>query len=238
MSRLEDIRCAEKASHLEMYAANGLYEAGSWLHKPVKTVLELLRHFEGCREFRALDLGCGVGRNGIAAARAFPDCRCQVDCVDILEFAIEKLRENAAHYGVEDRICGIVSDIGTYGIKPGRYDFIMAISALEHTASEAVFVHKLEEIRNGLREKGIACLVVNSNVSERNVATGQPLDPQFEVNLPTGKLLSVLEETFEGWEVVKQTVRHQSYEIPRERGVAMLETDVVTYVVKRDADVQ
>lgn len=221
-----------------MYAVNGLYEAGSWLHKPVKTVLELLRHFEDCRAFRALDLGCGVGRNGIAAARAFPDCRCQVDCVDILEFAIEKLRENAAHYGVENRICGIVSDIGTYKIEPERYDFIMAISALEHTATEAVFAHKLEEIRDGLKEKGIACLVVNSNVSERDLETGQQLDPQFEVNIPTNDLLILLDRTFEGWEIVKRTVRHQAYEIPRERGVAMLETDVVTYVVKRNADVQ
>ena len=43
--RLTEIREAEKASHLEIYSTAELYEKGSWLQKPIKTVLDLLPIF-------------------------------------------------------------------------------------------------------------------------------------------------------------------------------------------------
>ena len=92
---ISKIRRAEAASHTEAYTNHELYTPGSWLAKPVKTVLELLPLFDGYTTFRGLDLGCGVGRNCIAAAQYLNHIPCQVDCVDILELAIEKLRENA-----------------------------------------------------------------------------------------------------------------------------------------------
>ena len=43
----------------------------------------------------------------------------------------------------------------------------------------------------------------------------------------------LLEKTFAGWKVIKHTIVHQKYDIPRENGIADLETDVVTYVVRK-----
>lgn len=65
---LASIRKAERESHLAAYDAFPLYAPGSWLAKPVKTVLDLLPRFAGYSSLRALDLGCGVGRNSIPAA--------------------------------------------------------------------------------------------------------------------------------------------------------------------------
>ena len=84
-----------------------------------------------------------------------------------------------------------------------------------------------------MRHGGIACLIVNSGVVEHDKATEQELPPQFEVNLPTSQMQDLLENTFAGWKVIKHTIVHQKYDIPREKGIADLETDVVTYVVRK-----
>ena len=109
----------------------------------------------------------------------------------------------------------------------------MVISALEHIASQSAFEKKLAEIRDGLRYGGIACLIVNSGVIEHDKATGQELPAQFEVNLPTDQMQELLEKTFAGWQVIKHTIVHQKYDIPREDCVADLETNVITYVVRK-----
>lgn len=233
MDRLIQIRQAEANSHREAYTSHELFSPGSWLAKPVKTVLELLPLFAGYDKFHALDLGSGVGRNSIPVAQYFGHIPCQIDCVDILELAIEKLNENAKRYEVADEIRGIVSSIDDYEIEADSYDLIMAVSALEHTDSKAAFIKKLEQIRDGLHMGGVACLIVNANVQEHDKATAKELQPQFEVNLQTGELQNVLEQVFARWELVKHTVVHQKYEISRGNGIAVLETDVVTYAVKR-----
>lgn len=232
--RLNHIRQAEVASHTQAYSNHSLFSPGSWLAKPVKTVMDLLPLFEGYTEFRALDLGSGVGRNCIPVAQHFSGIPCRVDCVDILELAIEKLNENAQKYGVEFCIRGIVSAIDDYEITADSYNLVMAISALEHIASQSAFEKKLTEIRDGLRRGGIACLIVNCGVIEHDKATGQELPPQFEVNLPTSQMQDLLANTFAGWKLVKHAIVHQKYDIPRENGIADLETDVVTYVVRKD----
>ena len=233
LSRLGEIRKAEAESHTQAYSNHLLFSPGSWLAKPVKTVMGLLPLFEGYTDFRVLDLGSGVGRNCIPVAQHFSGIPCRVDCVDILELAVAKLNENAQQYGVADHIRGIVSAIDDYEITADSYDLIMAISALEHIASQSAFEKKLAEIRDGLRHGGIACLIVNSGVIEHDKATGQELQPQFEVNLPTSQMQDLLEKTFAGWQIIKHTIVHQKYDIPRENGIADLETDVITYVVRR-----
>ena len=231
--RINHIRKAEAASHTQAYTSHALYSPGSWLAKPVKTVMDLLPLFEGYTDFRVLDLGSGVGRNCIPVAQHFSGIPCRVDCVDILELAITKLNENAQQYGVKNCIRGIVSSIDDYEIAADSYDLILAVSALEHIASQSAFENKLVEIRDGLRPGGIACLIINSEVIEHSKETGQELPPQFEVNLPTSQMQDLLENTFEGWKIVKHTIVHQKYDIPRGKSIADLETDVVTYVVRK-----
>ena len=233
LCRLDEIRKAEAESHTQAYTSHSLFSPGSWLAKPVKTVMELLPLFEGDTQFAALDLGSGVGRNSIPVAQYFSGIPCRVECVDILDFAITKLNENARQYGVENCIQGIASSIDDYEIDTDSYDLILAVSALEHIASQAAFEKKLAEIRDGLRHGGIDCLIVNSGVIEHDKATGQELPPQFEVNLPTDQMQELLEKTFAGWQVIKHTIVHQKYDIPRENCIADLETDVVTYAVRK-----
>lgn len=231
--RLTEIREAEKASHLEIYSTAELYEKGSWLQKPIKTVLDLLPIFEEYQTLRVLDLGSGVGRNSIAVASEYKHIDCRVECVDILEYSIERLLQNAVKFGVEKEIEGIVSPIESYVISENTYDLIMAVSALEHIDSEKNFRVKLKEICAGIREGGVVCLVINSGVTEKDKETREILSPQFEVNIPTQEMQSILLESFSGWKVLKSTVRHQQYDIPRGERTVDLETDVVTFVAQK-----
>lgn len=231
--RLQSIRESERNSHNKLYSGEELYKEGSWLNKPIKTVTDLFPLFDDCKEFRALDLGSGVGRNSIAIAKQFRSDSCRVDCVDILELAIEKLRENAMRFNVEKCIHGEVCPIEDFDISPNTYNLILAVSALEHIDSKESFLKKLEEMLAGTKKNGVVCLVVNSEVREKNKETGEELFPQFEVNLPTEELQEILQRNFADWEVLKSTVREQKYDIPRENIVSALETKVVTFVARK-----
>ncbi len=231
--RLKRIRESERKSHIEIYTDEKLYATDSWLKKPIKTVRDIVPLFEDYRELRVLDLGSGVGRNSIYVAECFRDKDCIVDCVDLLEIAIEKLHVNAKEHDVAESIRGIQKSIEEYIIEAETYDFIMAISALEHIDTEESFRKKLWEIRDGLREKGVVCLVINSEVREKNADTGEAVDAQFEVNLPTVKMQEYLNQIFEGWSVLKTTVSTQEYDIPREGFVSRLSTNVVTFVARK-----
>lgn len=230
---LEAIREAERKSHEEIYSTAKLFEKGSWLQKPVKTVMDILPLFEGYSELNVLDLGCGVGRNSIPIAQLYKSINCRIDCVDILEMAIDKLGFYSNEYGVSDSINGILTSIEDFEIIADTYDFILSVSSLEHIKSEFAFIDKIYQIRNGIRDGGVVCLIVNSEVTEINKESRENVAPQFEVNLETDVLRSVINETFADWQVLKSSVVCQNYEIPREGYVSELTTNVVTFVARK-----
>ena len=231
--RLEQIRSSERKSHTEIYTSRELYQEGSWLRKPIKTVMDLMPLFQDYQEIHVLDLGCGVGRNCIAIAQCFQNIPCVIDCVDILDLAIEKLYANAEKYGVSASIQGTVCPIEKYSVRENHYDLVLAISALEHIDSRESFSGKLQEINAGIRKGGIVCLVVNSQVRETDKSTGVDMPAQFEVNLPTEELQGLLSQTFAGWTILKSTVQSQQYDIPRDQGMRELNINVVSFVARK-----
>lgn len=233
-SRIDAIRENERIYHTEIYTNEKLYHTESWLRKPVKTVQEILPLFSDYPQLRVLDLGCGVGRNSICVAQEYRMIDCRVDCVDLLEIAIEKLRQNAREHGVASCINGVVGSIEQYEIAESAYDLIMAVSALEHVDGESAFFNKLLEIKKGVRDNGLVCFVVNSDVCEKNAQTHEMLEPQFEVNLSAEKVQACLDEAYSGWEVLKRSVVQQEYTIPRGAVMSHLSTKAVTYVARRN----
>jgi len=233
-TRLEQIRESERKSHIEMYSSEKLFSEGSWLRKPIKTIQNLIPIFRNYCELNVLDLGCGIGRNCIAIAEQYQDIICTIDCVDLLPLAIEKLMQNARDYGVEQNIRGILIPIEEYAIRENHYDLIIAVSALEHIDSVESFKNKLAEISRGIRENGIVCLVINSEVTEMRKETGEEVPAQFEVNLPTEDMQNLLQGIFADWAVIKSTVQEQQYDIPRDWGISDLKTKVVSFVARKE----
>ena len=231
--RLAHIRANEKMSHVAIYTNEKLYQSNTWLRKPIKTVQDICPLFNGYDKLQVLDLGCGIGRNCIYIAEKYKNINCTVECVDLLEVAIEKLRQDAKEHNVSSHIIGIVKSIEEYDISVNAFDFIMAISALEHIDTEQSFIKKLFEIKNGLRKDGIVCLVINSDIKEINLDTQENLDAQFEVNLSTEKIQEYLNDIFSGWNILKYSVSKQEYDIPRDSIISHLYTKVVTYVARK-----
>jgi len=71
---------------------------------------------------RILDLCCGSGCIGIAAAVAFPNA--QVDIIDLSPDALMVAHSNIQRHGLEDRVQAIESDLFTHA--QGPYDLILS----------------------------------------------------------------------------------------------------------------
>ena len=103
MNRIDYIRQEEKKYHDLCYEQYKLFEAGSWLFKPVKTVMDLMNHFDGQNNLQVLDLGSGVGRNSIPIAKN-KNTSGTVTCVDLLNSALTKLQIYSKEHDVFEAI--------------------------------------------------------------------------------------------------------------------------------------
>lgn len=233
MNRIKYIRQEEKKYHDLCYDQYKLFEAGSWLHQPVKTVMDMLNYFEGQDQIKVLDLGSGVGRNSIPIAQKIIDCGGKVTCVDLLDSALTKLKTNSKEYHVFDTIETIKAEIENYDIQPEGYDYIIAVSSLEHVHSKEAFEKVLLSIKNGTKHNGINCLIVNSNIQEIDIETNEELDALIEVNLPTEIMMNTLKDIYKGWREIHIEVKSLSYNIIRNEKSIQLKTNAITFVVQR-----
>ncbi|MBM7564734.1 cyclopropane fatty-acyl-phospholipid synthase-like methyltransferase [Paenibacillus sacheonensis] len=197
--------------------------------------MELLAEFEGYDELRVLDLGCGIGRNSIPIAQSLLDRRGSVVCVDLLESAMASLAVYSRQYGVESYIRPIHASIEDYRVEPENFDYIVAVSALEHVCSQKALRDKLAEITRGTKPGGINCLIIGTGSTETAADTGEMLDPLFEVNLPTAEMLRLLDEQYAGWEFLLRTVKPLVFEIDRQGRPVKLASDCVTFAARKPA---
>lgn len=226
------IRNAEKQYHGYCYDNYKLFEKGSWLHKPVKTVMEQLKLFDNMQNLSVLDLGSGVGRNSIPVAQKLENG--EVLCVDFLDSAITRLNQYSREFGVENTIKTVKSDIGDFHIEEDRFDYIFAVSSLEHLESVDVFDHVLNQMAAGTKKNGMNCIIVNSNVEEMLMKTNEKLEALTEINLTTDDMLNRLKQVYrKGWKILSQLVKPLEYQIARDGEPVLLRTNAITYIVQK-----
>jgi RimJ/RimL family protein N-acetyltransferase/ubiquinone/menaquinone biosynthesis C-methylase UbiE len=233
-SRISKIREEERKYHDACYENYKLFEEGSWLSKPVKTVMDTLSYFDAHDDVTVLDLGCGVGRNSIPVAKALKHKGGKVVCVDILPSALTKLLAYSEQYDVRDQIETNLSDIGDYEIAPDIFDYIVAVSSLEHVDSEQTFERVLNKIALGTKVNGVNCLIVNANLQEIDTLTGEELTPLIELNLTSEHLHDILNKQYVGWEILLTTLKKLTFNIERNGRQILLKTDCLTYVVRKN----
>ncbi|MBC6973328.1 class I SAM-dependent methyltransferase [Bacillus sp. Xin] len=232
MNQIAHIRQEEKKYHDLCYEQYKLFEAGSWLHKPVKTVMDMMSYFEGKKQVKVLDLGSGVGRNSIPIAQKILDNGGKVTCVDLLDSALTKLIENSKEHRVLDVIEIIKTEIENYDIDPESYDYIVAVSSLEHVQTKEAFEKVLLSMKHGTKHNGVNCLIVNTNLQEIDLATNEELDALIEINLSTDIMLNTLKNMYEGWKEIHIRVKNLTYNIMRNNKSIQLKTNAVTFVVQ------
>jgi Methyltransferase domain len=101
-------------------------------------------------------------------------------------------KEYSKQYNVDEVIQIEKADIGDYKIKPNEFDFIVAVSTLEHVKSEEVFNEVLHQMAAGTKNNGVNCLIVNSDVQEIDLETNEKLNALMELNLSTVVIITAI----------------------------------------------
>ena len=233
-NRIKIIRDEERKYHEACYDNYKLFEEGSWLSKPVKTVMDTLTHFNTKDNLTVLDLGCGVGRNSIPIAESLKERQTgKIICVDIIESALQKLVEYSEQNGVRAYIEPKLSDIGDYIIEENQFDYIIAVSALEHVESVPKFIQVIDRMARGTKENGINCVIMSTNIQEIDVESGMELDPFMELNLTTNEAKQLLSSAYQDWKITFTTLKALQFNIERNGREILLKSDCLTYVVQR-----
>ncbi|AZQ47674.1 class I SAM-dependent methyltransferase [Bacillus albus] len=233
MNRINYIRHEEKKYHDLCYEQYKLFETGSWLYKPVKTVMNLMNYFEGRNNLQVLDLGSGVGRNSIPLAQKIKNASGTVTCVDLLDSALTKLQIYSQEYDVFEVIKTEKAAIENYYIQPNTYDYIIAVSSLEHVQSEEDLKNVLHSMKKGTKIGGINCLIINSNIQEIDLHTNEEFDALIEINLSTDKMIHLLKNIYEDWKEMKVEIKELAYDIVRNERHILLKTNAITFVVQK-----
>ncbi|MEK4707465.1 class I SAM-dependent methyltransferase [Bacillus sp. FSL R10-2780] len=233
MNRIDYIRQEEKKYHDLCYEQYKLFEAGSWLYKPVKTVMDMLNYFEGQKDLHILDLGSGVGRNSIPIAQKIMNSGGTVTCVDLLDSALTKLQVYSKEHGVFEYIKTEQAAIEDYYIPSNTYNYIIAVSSLEHVRSIEDFKKVLHAMKNGTKSGGINCLIVNSNIQEIDLETNQALDALIEINLSTKEMIHTLKDVYTEWQEVQVEIKNLTYDIVRNGTHIQLNTNAITFVMQK-----
>ncbi|KAB2441426.1 class I SAM-dependent methyltransferase [Bacillus luti] len=233
MNRIEYIRQEEKKYHDLCYEQYKLFETGSWLNKPVKTVMDLMNYFEGQKNLQILDLGAGVGRNSIPIAQKIKNASGTVTCVDLLDSALTKLHIYSTEHDVFDVIKTEQAAIENYYIPSNTYDYIVAVSSLEHVKSEEDLTNVLHSMKKGTKTDGINCLIINSNIQEIDLHTNEELDALIEINLSTDDMIHLLKSIYKEWQEIKIEIKALAYDIVRNERHIQLKTNAITFVVQK-----
>ena len=233
MNRIDYIRHEEKKYHDLCYEQYKLFETGSWLYKPVKTVLDLMDYFEEKHSLQVLDLGSGVGRNSIPIAQKIKNTSGTVTCVDLLDSALTKLQIYSKEHDVFEVIKTEQAAIENYYIHPNTYDYIVAVSSLEHVKSEEDLTNVLHSMKKGTKAGGINCLIINSNIQEIDLHTNEKLDALIEINLPTEDMIYLLKNIYKEWQEIKIEIKELVYDIVRDERHIQLKTNAITFVFQK-----
>ncbi|WP_306008247.1 class I SAM-dependent methyltransferase [Bacillus sp. MMSF_3353] len=233
MNRIDYIRNEERKYHDLCYEQYKLFETGSWLYKPVKTVLDLMDYFEGQTNLQVLDLGSGVGRNSIPIAQKIKNASGTVTCVDLLDSALTKLQTYSKEHDVFEVIKTEQAAIENYYIAPNTYNYIVAVSSLEHVQSEEDLKKVLHSMKKGTKIGGINCFIINSNIQEIDLHTNEELVALIEINLPTEDMLHLLKSIYKEWQEIKIEIKELAYNIVRNEREIQLKTNAITFVFQK-----
>ncbi|MCR4263756.1 MAG: class I SAM-dependent methyltransferase [Candidatus Roizmanbacteria bacterium] len=228
---------AQKATqeyHQEFFKKAELFKEGTWIAKSEDDLLNLVRtYFSKKQNVQILDLGCGVGRNAIPMAKIIGPNGGKVMCVDVLQIAIEKLKENAEKYGVAEYLQYEVQGVEEFFIKEDSYDLILAFSVLEHgVSSEQAFFKVIENIKNGTKKDGLNYLGITTNLQELDAKTHEELPKDIVYDASYEKAKADLEAAYIGWQILPTDKSFYTEQYVKNGKMIIWQSDFLTFVVK------
>ncbi len=156
-----------------------------------------------------------------------------VTCVDLLDSALTKLQVYSTEHSVFEYIKTEQSAIEDYYIPSKTFNYIVAVSSLEHVRSIEDFKKVLHSMKNGTKSGSINCLIVNSNIQEIDLETNQALDALIEINLSTKEMIHTLKDVYTEWQEVQVEIKNLTYDIVRNGTHIQLNTNAITFVMQK-----
>ncbi|GAB6988847.1 class I SAM-dependent methyltransferase [Paenibacillus pini] len=232
--QFEAARQSEADYHQQFYEDNEIFEEGTWMAEPGPVVMEMLERLLLHKdELQVLDLGCGVGRNTIPVAERLKGTLSRVKGVDLLDDAVEMLRNNAKEFGVEHLVEAEAADVENYPIPEDAYDFIIACSCLEHTSSKEAVEQELDTMKAGTKMGGIHCITMSTDVEEFDRDTGDSTPGLIELNQKSEEALAMLDRKYEDWKVLIKNTDAQSIEEVKDERNIDFRCNLITYVAQK-----
>ncbi|USB31835.1 class I SAM-dependent methyltransferase [Paenibacillus sp. YPG26] len=233
-AKFEEARKAEETYHSKLYNEKEILEPGTWMSEPIPLVMELLdRLMRHTKKLNIMDLGSGAGRNTIPVALKLKGSGSRVAGIDLLDEAVDKLRENATQYDVEELVDARKGDAEHTDFGNEEYDYIIACGCLEHVSSEEALIQVLERMKQGTRLGGIHCIGMNTNVQEVEMNSGKELETLIELNLSSTRAVQILEQVYDGWNVLEQTSVLQSIEEDKYEEPTEFRAQSISFAVQR-----
>lgn len=230
----EAARQSEADYHQRFYEENDIFENGTWMSEPGPVVMDMLERLLLHKEdVMVLDLGCGVGRNTIPVAERLKGSLSKVKGVDLLEDAVDKLRSNAAEFGVEHLVEAEAADVEHFPIAGDAYDYILACSCLEHTSSMEALARTLSAMKEGTKLGGIHVITMSTDVEEVDRNTGESTKGLIELNLPQTQAMELLDETYQEWNVLIKQAVPQSIEEEKDGRHIDFRCNLITFVAQK-----
>jgi hypothetical protein len=78
---------------------------------------------------------------------------------------------------------------------------------------------------------------MGTNIRETELSSGDALEPMMELNLTTKEAEELFTSMYEGWNVRFRIVKALQFHIERNGIPVLLQSDCITYVVQRGAEV-
>lgn len=147
---------------------------------------------KGIRSGKVLDIGTGSGRLAIELAKV-KDCHFDIVALDISENMIKKARENARHYGVENKIKFLVSTAAALPFPDNTFDLVISYASLHHWLKP---VTVFDEVARVTKETGYAIIRDNKRVYQNPIwraliwLVSRPMNKRHRENWPKAILAS------------------------------------------------
>lgn len=185
--------------HEEYYGSHKLFEKGSWLANHDDEIMTIVAGLHDVSNPRVLDIGCGVGRNALPLAALLKQAGVEVVCLDVLDSAIEMLKQYAKEHAVQDHIKAETFDMDELVIEANSFDVILAISVLEHSKSIERIADIIEQMERGTKFGGVNRMTFSTDRRITDCETGEEIETQVETPLKKDDVIALLERIYANW---------------------------------------
>ena len=193
---IKKIRRYEKAYHDNLYNTKKLWEKWSWLANPIDSVIDALDYLSK-KNISVLDIWCGVWRHAIPIAKAIQNKRGRVVWIDILDSAKIKFNENQKRNLIpKQSLLFKKTDIEDYIIQKESFDYIFAVSCLEHVSNVDNLDKVLKKITNWTKKWWINYIIISVDNTLFDPTHNTYLQPMVEINLKLNEAKKLLNKYY------------------------------------------